>query len=335
MGRKKKKRRTVIFCYYCDRHFDNEKVLIEHQRGKHFKCPICHRRLSSARGMMIHVFQVHKESIDTVPHAKTGRDSFDLEIFGMVGVPQDLIREKQVKIYGEPQAKKQKLEHMGIQLPGVGVTQPMFNGGMGMPVMMQPQMHQMARPMGRGFTPMVPRGMMPMHQQNHQMMQGRGQNPMMRNMNPHMNHHPPPHQMGRGMPPHHHHQMQPRNTGGYPGMPPTGPPGQQPQRPGMGAPHMGGMHPNMMHQQGIMPPHQQQQLQQGMMMPPQQPPPQQPLSEAAKADIVPRQDALVTQGSVVKKVTKKRIVRIYDNPGFAMEEGRAIHPKYSNLPVEE
>jgi len=324
MGRKKKKRRTVIFCYYCDRHFDNEKVLIEHQRGKHFKCPICHRRLSSARGMMIHVFQVHKESIDTVPAAKVGRDSFDLEIFGMVGVPQDLIQEKQVKIYGEPQAKKQKIDHqhMGIHLPGVG-GQQLFNPGMGMPVLMQQPvgapMHM--RPMPGGnfarFNPMqMPRGMMPLQQPH--MMQRPG-NPHMMNFNqqmqPPMRGMQPPRPMGlpnRPPPPH-----------GHPGM--GGHHGHQ-QQPPMG------LNPNMQPPGGMMPPPPQQQLQQGMVM---NPPPiqhQQPLSEAAKAEVVVRQSEMVTQASVQKKAAKKKIVRIYDNPGTCMEEIRAVASKYVVIP---
>eukprot|EP00494_Astrolonche_serrata_P023434 UN23692 len=57
---------------------------------------------------MIHVFQVHKQSMDSVPHSKEGRDGFDLEIFGMVNVPLDLIQEKMIKIHGEPAAKNKK-----------------------------------------------------------------------------------------------------------------------------------------------------------------------------------------------------------------------------------
>lgn len=147
MGRKKKKFKPVIFCYYCDRAFENEKVLIQHQRAKHFKCKFCHKRLGSAHGMMVHVFQVHKEQINKyvilylchlnnqiteisslqskkhtmyvnitilynhkkknqsylsnyfanisrVPHAKEGRDSFNVDIFGMSGVPAGLINQK-------------------------------------------------------------------------------------------------------------------------------------------------------------------------------------------------------------------------------------------------
>merc|ERR1719277_2137906 len=130
------------------------------------------------------------------------------------------------------------------------------------------------------------------------------------------------------MPP--HQQMQP-----FGGMPP--PPFQQPGM-GMRPPHMQGqmMRPPM-----------------GMPGPGgfQQPPPfmvpgqppfgmpgqsvplvqQQPISGHAKADIV-RSDQLVQQASVVKKTTKKKIIRVYDSPGQCMEEVRALHPKYAYNP---
>jgi len=108
MGRKKKRIRPVIFCYYCDRIFENERVLIQHQRAKHFKCTQCSKRISSAHGMMVHMFQVHKETIETVPGAKSGRDSFDMEIFGMDGVPIEIIAEKRLQVLGESGFKKHK-----------------------------------------------------------------------------------------------------------------------------------------------------------------------------------------------------------------------------------
>lgn len=295
-GRKKKKKRYVVFCYYCDRHFDNEKVLIEHQRGKHFKCPICHRRLSSARGMMIHVFQVHKESIDAVPHSKKGRDSFELEIFGMVGVPQELVQERLVKIYGEPAAKKQKITH--VSQPGPPVIIPGMPGrGMFAP---PPQQNQQPPPMmGRGMPPpqfgMPPQGFMPNQPgmpPPHMMQQfgGPPQPGMMRPGGPPMG--PPQH-----MRPPQHHPGQPP----HPGMMP---PPQQQHRP----------FPGMMHQQpGMMPP----QIQ------------QQPISNDAKVGVVDRADHLIQQSTIVKKTTKKKINRIYDRPGVSMEEMRASHPKYA------
>jgi len=108
MGRKKKRNRPVIFCYYCDRLFESERVLIQHQRAKHFRCSRCSKRISSARGMMVHMFQVHKETVEYVPGAKSGRDSFDMEIFGMDGVPMEIIAQKRAKVLGEVGSKKQK-----------------------------------------------------------------------------------------------------------------------------------------------------------------------------------------------------------------------------------
>jgi len=115
MGRRRKRIKQVIFCFYCDRDFENEKILIEHQRGKHFKCPICHRRLSSAKGMMIHVFQVHKENIDSVPHSKKGRESLDPEVFGMIGVPHDVLNDKITRIQNKCKLKKESEYHADIE----------------------------------------------------------------------------------------------------------------------------------------------------------------------------------------------------------------------------
>lgn len=53
-----------IWCYYCEREFESEKILIQHQKAKHFKCHVCHKKLSTAGGMVIHVLQVHKVSIN-------------------------------------------------------------------------------------------------------------------------------------------------------------------------------------------------------------------------------------------------------------------------------
>jgi hypothetical protein len=65
MGKKKKKT-LKVWCFYCEREFEDEKILIQHQKAKHFKCHVCHKKLSSASGMLIHVLQVHKESVSKV-----------------------------------------------------------------------------------------------------------------------------------------------------------------------------------------------------------------------------------------------------------------------------
>lgn len=46
---KKKKATVKPFCYYCDRIFDDEAQLVQHQRSKHFKCPECPKKLNTAQ----------------------------------------------------------------------------------------------------------------------------------------------------------------------------------------------------------------------------------------------------------------------------------------------
>jgi len=81
---------------YCNREFDDEKVLIYHQKAKHFKCHICHKKLYTAPGLAIHCSQVHKEEIKDVPNALPGRNNLEVEIYGMEGIPQEdrLVRER-------------------------------------------------------------------------------------------------------------------------------------------------------------------------------------------------------------------------------------------------
>ncbi|RKP09635.1 hypothetical protein THASP1DRAFT_28578 [Thamnocephalis sphaerospora] len=93
MAKKKKKQpQSKPWCWYCEREFDDEKVLITHQRAKHFKCPQCNKKMNTTGGLSIHYAQVHKETLRSVPNAIEGRDTVDIEIFGMEGVPhEDLI----------------------------------------------------------------------------------------------------------------------------------------------------------------------------------------------------------------------------------------------------
>nr|CAG8504109.1 3111_t:CDS:2 [Entrophospora candida] len=112
MGKRKNNKKIIIrpWCWYCERDFEDEKVLIQHQKAKHFKCPQCNKKLNTAGGMVVHVAQVHKETIDKVPNANKGRDSTDVEIFGMEGIPQqDLIAHQQAIESGQP-IKKNKME---------------------------------------------------------------------------------------------------------------------------------------------------------------------------------------------------------------------------------
>ncbi|KAF5944657.1 hypothetical protein HYC85_018734 [Camellia sinensis] len=155
MGKKKKRAVSKVWCYYCDREFDDEKILVQHQKAKHFKCHACHKKLSTAGGMVIHVLQVHKESITKVPNAKPGRESTDIEIYGMQGIPPDVLAAH----YGEEEddvpSKLAKVEIPSSVPPGslgagfpppstLGTMQPIYNPALmvrppGWPVPPRPQ----------------------------------------------------------------------------------------------------------------------------------------------------------------------------------------------------
>ncbi|KAH9860859.1 hypothetical protein IAQ61_010593 [Plenodomus lingam] len=79
------------WCYYCERDFDDLKILISHQKAKHFKCDRCGRRLNTAGGLSVHMTQVHKENLTHVENANPGRQGLEIEIFGMEGVPAEII----------------------------------------------------------------------------------------------------------------------------------------------------------------------------------------------------------------------------------------------------
>mmetsp|Transcript_3221 Transcript_3221/g.15115 ORF Transcript_3221/g.15115 Transcript_3221/m.15115 type:complete len:489 (-) Transcript_3221:4546-6012(-) len=90
MGRKKKRDHEQvkrIFCWYCDRDFNDESVLVMHQKNKHFKCNYCGKRLQMLSGLVIHCQQLHKQTIEKVPNAVEGRDSIEISVYGMEGVP--------------------------------------------------------------------------------------------------------------------------------------------------------------------------------------------------------------------------------------------------------
>ncbi|XP_028674699.1 BUB3-interacting and GLEBS motif-containing protein ZNF207b isoform X1 [Erpetoichthys calabaricus] len=218
MGRKKKKQMKP-WCWYCNRDFDDEKILIQHQKAKHFKCHICHKKLYTGPGLAIHCMQVHKETIDGVPNAIPGRTDIELEIYGMEGIPEKDMEERrrllEQKTAAESQKKKQNnqddsdydddddepgpsFQQAPVQ-PQPGFIPPMTQPGMppvpgtpgmppgsfsGMPPMMPgvpPMMHGMPPVM-----PGMPPGMMPM---GGMMPPGPGMPPMMPGMPPGM---PPP-----------------------------------------------------------------------------------------------------------------------------------------------
>lgn len=79
------------WCYYCERDFDDNKVLTNHQKLKHFKCNKCNRKLNTAGGLSVHMQQVHKETLTEVDNAIEGRRDPFPEVFAMSGIPQELL----------------------------------------------------------------------------------------------------------------------------------------------------------------------------------------------------------------------------------------------------
>lgn len=121
------------WCYYCERDFDDVKVLLSHQKAKHFKCDNCSRRLNTAGGLSVHLQQVHKETLTKVDNAIEGREGVEPEIFGMMGIPDELVKAHEQRTRnefyrveaerraltgnpppgranGEPNSKKRKIE---------------------------------------------------------------------------------------------------------------------------------------------------------------------------------------------------------------------------------
>uniref|UniRef100_A0A8C2DTE2 Zinc finger protein 207, b n=1 Tax=Cyprinus carpio TaxID=7962 RepID=A0A8C2DTE2_CYPCA len=221
MGRKKKKQMKP-WCWYCNRDFDDEKILIQHQKAKHFKCHICHKKLYTGPGLAIHCMQVHKETIDSVPNAIPGRTDIELEIYGMEGIPdkdmQDRRRVLEQKSHesqkkqnqddsdeeddeDEDEAGPSSFQQPAAQ-PQAAYMPPMHPGpqaqGMlpaGYPGM--PPMLTGVPPMIPGMPPVMPGmppGMMPM---GGMMPPGPAMPPMMPGMPPGM----PPHVARPGMPP--------------------------------------------------------------------------------------------------------------------------------------
>lgn len=89
---------TRPWCYYCERDFEDLKLLISHQKAKHFKCDRCGRRLNTAGGLSVHLNQVHKETLNQVENALPNRQGLEVGIFGMEGIPQEALDQHRNRI---------------------------------------------------------------------------------------------------------------------------------------------------------------------------------------------------------------------------------------------
>ncbi|KAL8690849.1 MAG: hypothetical protein Q9218_003798 [Villophora microphyllina] len=118
------------WCYYCERDFDDLKILINHQKAKHFKCERCGRRLNTAGGLSVHMTQVHKETLGAIENALPNRAGPDIEIFGMEGIPDDIVTAHQQRVIGQyAQAEADRRASTGNSAAGAntnGVKKPKF-----------------------------------------------------------------------------------------------------------------------------------------------------------------------------------------------------------------
>jgi hypothetical protein len=124
-----------------ERDFEDLKLLISHQKAKHFKCDRCGRRLNTAggtftiiriptkaaltaTGLSVHMNQVHKENLTQVENALPSRQGLEVEIFGMEGIPQDMLDQHRNRILQNfQQAQKDRQIATGNPLPGQGHAQ--------------------------------------------------------------------------------------------------------------------------------------------------------------------------------------------------------------------
>lgn len=111
-----------VWCFYCERDFEDERILIQHQKAKHFKCDFCHKKLTTAGGLVVHCLQVHKETVSKVPNAKPEKESVEYEIYGMAGIPDEFLSDA---------AKERKKQDN--QQPQAAMPAPMSGGYMGQP----------------------------------------------------------------------------------------------------------------------------------------------------------------------------------------------------------
>ncbi|KAL0220835.1 hypothetical protein RCL1_000689 [Eukaryota sp. TZLM3-RCL] len=88
------RRRKIVlkpFCYYCNRIFEDEAVLLNHQRARHFKCTLCRKKTQNVPGLRTHYERQHHQTLTRVPHSLKSRGSdAHLKVVGMDGVPGDI-----------------------------------------------------------------------------------------------------------------------------------------------------------------------------------------------------------------------------------------------------
>src|SRR5271168_783798 len=87
--------------------------------------------LNVALGLSVHMNQVHKETLTSVENALGNRSSLDVEIFGMEGIPEDVLQAHNQRIITQYyQAEAERRAATGNPGPGAAtggqVKKPKF-----------------------------------------------------------------------------------------------------------------------------------------------------------------------------------------------------------------
>uniref|UniRef100_A0A2K6PWR8 C2H2-type domain-containing protein n=1 Tax=Rhinopithecus roxellana TaxID=61622 RepID=A0A2K6PWR8_RHIRO len=137
--------------WYCNRDFDDEKTLIQHQKAKHFKCHMCRKKLYPGPGLAINCMQVHKEMINAVPNAIPGITDIELEIYGMEGIPEKESQKKKEQDDSDEYDDDDSAASTSFQPQPVQLQQPGLS-----PVTGAPGMPPGITPLMPGVPPLIP-----------------------------------------------------------------------------------------------------------------------------------------------------------------------------------
>ena len=105
------------FCYYCDKEFKNEAILLKHLKNRHFGCRDCRKKFSTAQSLQNHLLTRHRKTLDKVYNAKKGRESILLKIYIMDGIPEEIIDQRiHLKTVQLAQKLENDLKKIGINV---------------------------------------------------------------------------------------------------------------------------------------------------------------------------------------------------------------------------
>ena len=99
---------------YCDREFDGEKILVQHQTAKHFTCTAknCGKRCHSVSALATHAWARHRQTLERVPNALEDRAALPKagghDVVGMIGIPSSCEPPMQRRAQAELQAAEQR-----------------------------------------------------------------------------------------------------------------------------------------------------------------------------------------------------------------------------------